>query len=110
MARLNGIQTADDRGIYWQLNDAGGPDVLTIAFSNQTPESLKDFLKRANMPGFRPPEGDEYGEWIIDLDVMREHANIAETSSGFPPWVGGKVGAEPSVHGDVVRFDIHNPQ
>jgi hypothetical protein len=28
------------------------------------------------------------------------------SSSGFPPWVGGKVLVQPSVEGGVVRFDI----
>ena len=106
MARLNGLVTASGRGIYWQLIDVGGPGVLTIAVSKQTPASLKDLLKRTTAPGFWPPEGSEYGLWTIDLDVMREHANIAETSSGFPSWVGGKVNAPPSVQEGVVRFDI----
>jgi hypothetical protein len=44
--------------------------------------------------------------WTIDLDVMREHANMALPSSGFPPWVSGKVLVQPSVEGGVVRFDI----
>jgi DICT domain-containing protein len=107
MARLNALVTSSRRGVYWQLIDVGGPDVLTIAVSNQTPESLKDLLRRATVPGFWPPEGNEYGLWTIDLDVMREHANIAlSSSSGFPPWVGGKVLVQPSVEGGVVRFDI----
>jgi hypothetical protein len=107
MARLNGLVTNSGQGVYWQLIDVGGPDVLTIAVSNQTPGSLKDLLRRATVPGFWPPEGNEYGLWTIDLDVMSEHANIAmSSSSGFPPWVGGKVLVQPSVEGGVVRFDI----
>jgi hypothetical protein len=107
MARLNGLVTISRRGVYWQLIDVGGPDVLTIAVSNQTPASLKDVLRRATVPGFWPPEGNEYGLWTIDLDVMREHANKAlSSSSGFPPWVGGKVLVQPSGEGGVVRFDI----
>jgi hypothetical protein len=108
MARLNGLVTISRRGVYWQLIDVGGPDVLTIAVSNQTPASLKDLLRRATVPGFWPPEGNEYGLWTIALDVMREHANIALSSSsrGFPPWVGGKVLVQPSVEEGVVRFDI----
>ena len=52
MARLNGLVTSGRRGVYWQLIDVGGPDVLTIAVSNQTPASLKDLLRRATVPGF----------------------------------------------------------
>jgi hypothetical protein len=62
MARLNGLATSSGRGVYWQLIDVGGPDVLTIA-----------------------------------VNVMREHANKAMTSSRFPPWVSGKVSVRPSV-------------
>jgi hypothetical protein len=107
MARLNGLVTINRRGIYWQLIDVGGPDVLTIAVSNQTPASLKDLLRRATVPGFWPPEGNEYGLWTIDLDVMREHANMALPSSGFPPWVSGKVLVQPSVGGS--SSFRHNP-
>jgi hypothetical protein len=106
MARLNGLVTTSGRGVYWQLIDVGGPDVLTIAVSNQTPASLKELLRRAPVPGFWPPEGNEYGLWTIDLDVMREHANKAMNVSGFPPWVSGKVSLQPSVEEGVVRFDI----
>jgi len=106
MARLNGLATSSGRGVYWQLIDVGGPDVLTIAVSNQTPGSLKELLRRATVPGFWPPEGNEYGLWTIDLDVMREHANKAMTSSRFPPWVSGKVSVRPSVKEGAVRFDI----
>jgi hypothetical protein len=106
MARLNGIMTRDGRGVYWQLINEGGPEVLTIAVSNQTPRSLKDLLRRATVPGFWPPEGNEYGPWTIDLDVMREHANKAMPSNSFSRWVGGKVIVQPSVEGGVVRFDI----
>ena len=31
---------------------------------------------------------------------------MALPSSGFPPWVSGKVLVQPSVEGGVVRFDI----
>jgi hypothetical protein len=106
MARLNGLVTSSGRGVYWQLIDVGGPDALTIAVSNQTPASLKELLRRATVPGFWPPEGDEYGPWTIDLDVMREHANRAMIGSRFPPWVGGKVSLQPSAEEGVVRFDI----
>jgi hypothetical protein len=107
VAKLNGLVTSSRRGVYWQLIDVGGPDVLTIAVSNQKPESHKDLLRRATVRGFWPSEGNEYGLWTIDLDVKREHANIALSSSnGFPPWVGGKVLVQPSVEGGVVRFDI----
>jgi len=107
MARLNGLVTISRRGVYWQLIDVGGTDVLTIAVSNQTPGSLKDLLRRATVPGFWPPEGNEFGLWTIDLDVMREHANKAlASSSGFPPWVSGKVSLQTSAEEGVVRFDI----
>jgi hypothetical protein len=106
MTRLNGLVTSSRRGVYWQLIDVGGPKVLTIAVSNETPGSLKDLIRRATVPGFWPPQVNEYGLWTIDLDVMREHANKAMTSSGFPPWVSGKVSVEPSVEEGVVRFDI----
>ncbi len=110
MARLNGLATVSGRGIAWQLIDAGGPDVLTIAVSNQTPRSLKALLRAATVPGIWPPE-DEYEAWTFDLDVMREHANAEYTSSGFPSWVGGRVSVRPSVEGTSVegkrvRFDI----
>src|SRR5215212_6705702 len=106
MARLNGLATSSGRGVYWQLIDVGGSDVLTIAVSNQTPGSLKELLRRATVPGFWPPEGSEYGLWTIDLDVMREHANTVITSSGFASWVSGKVSVQPAVEEGVVRFDI----
>ena len=78
MARLNGLVTSSRRGIYWQLIDVGGPDVLTIAVSNQTPGSLKDLLRRATVPGFWPPEGNEYGLWYRPGcdERTREHSVV----------------------------------
>jgi hypothetical protein len=105
MAWLNSPVTASGRGVYWHLIDIGGPDVLTIAVNGQTPQSLKNLVRTANVVWIGPPE-DEYGEWMIDLDVMQEHANTEGTSSGFPSWVGGRVGARPSMSGGGVRFDI----
>jgi hypothetical protein len=106
MARLNGLVTISRRGVYWQLIDYGGPDVLTIAVANQTPQSLKELLRAATVPGIWAPEDAEYEPWTFDLDVMKEHANTENTSSGFPSWVGGRVSAQPSTTGNGVRFDI----
>ena len=105
MARLNGLVTVSGRGVYWQLIDAGGPDVLTIAVPGQTPQSLKYLVRAATVPWIRPPE-DEYREWTFELDVMKEHANTEGTSSGFPSWIGGRVSARPAMSGGGVRFDI----
>lgn len=104
MARLNGLTTISGRGIYWQLIDHGGPDVLTIAVPGQTPGSFKETLKAATVPWIRAPE-DADESWTFDLDVMKQHAHTEDASSGFPTWVGGQAKAQPSsVRG--VSFDI----
>jgi hypothetical protein len=71
MARLNGLVTVSGRGVYWQLIDYGGPDVLTIAVANQTPHTLKELLRAATVPGIWAPE-EEYEAWTINLDVMKD--------------------------------------
>lgn len=105
MARLNGLVTVSGRGIYWQLIDAGGPEVLTVAVGGPTLEEFKELLKVANVRGFWPPE-DDGDAWTIDLDIMNEHANAEGTSSGFPGWARGRVSVKPSSGRGGVLFYI----
>ena len=104
MARLNGLTTISGRGIYWQLIDHGGSDVLTIAVPGQTPGSFKEALQSATVPWIRPPK-DAHESWTFDLDAMKEHAHTENTPGGFPNWVGGRVEVQPSSVGSAI-FDI----
>lgn len=87
--------TVSGCGIYWQLMDAGGSEILTIAVGGPTLEEFKDVLKAANVGGIWPPEDENEG-WTIGVDIMSEHANTEETLSGFPTWARGKVRVRPA--------------
>jgi hypothetical protein len=79
MARLNGLVTSSRRGVYWQLIDVGGPDVLTIAVSNQTPGSLKDLLRRATVSGFWP--ANFFASYGATRLAVTRGSNVAVTTS-----------------------------
>jgi hypothetical protein len=98
MVVLVGHRGVSGAGVYWQITQAGDPDVLTIVFPEQ-------IATDATVPDVSLPEILGQEAWTIDFDAVRAHLE-SQSFSLFPAWARGQASAIPSEVGPPVRFDI----
>src|SRR5215216_2256740 len=98
MAVLVGHRGISGAGVYWQITQPDDPDVLTMVFPEQVATD-------AAVPDVSLPEVVGQEAWTLDFDAVRAHLE-SQSSSHFPAWARGQVGATPTEVGPSVRFDI----
>jgi hypothetical protein len=98
MAVLVGHRGISGAGVYWQITQPDDPDVLTMVFPEQVATD-------AAVPDVSLPEVVDQEAWTLDFDAVRAHLE-SQSSSHFPAWARGQVGATPTEVGPSVRFDI----
>jgi hypothetical protein len=98
MVGLVGKRGISGGGVYWEVTQAGDPDVLTMVFPEQV-------ATEAAVPDVLLPEVFGQEAWTLDFDAVRAHLG-SESFYRVPAWARGQISAVPSEVGPSVRFDI----